>query len=283
MADINGCLLGLYEKALPAELSWDERLATAKSAGYDFIEISIDETDERLSRVNWTRGQREDLRNLLCRHTMPILSMCLSGNRRYPIGSENRETREKGIRLIKDAVDFSQDIGIRIIQLAGYDEYYNESNDKTRELFLHALMDVVEYGAVRGICLALETVDTDLIDSTEKAMRFVSMIGSPYLQVYPDVGNITAMGKDVEKDFLSGRGHIVAIHLKDTLPGQFRDIPYGTGTVNFIAFFKLLKKMEYKGLLVAEMWATEDPRASIEYIGTARSFLLKKYEEAVLP
>jgi L-ribulose-5-phosphate 3-epimerase len=282
LANINGCLLGLYEKALPAELSWEERLATAKSAGYDFIEISIDETDERLSRVNWTRAQREELRNILYRYNMPILSMCLSGNRRYPIGSENVEIRQKGICLIKDAVDFSQDIGIRIIQLAGYDEYYNESNDKTRELFLHALMDVVEYGASRGICLALETVDADLVDSIEKAMKFVSMIGSPYLQVYPDVGNITAMGKDVEKDFLSGRGHIVAIHLKDTLPKQFRNIPYGTGTVDFTSFFKLLKKMDYKGLLVAEMWATEDREASIGYISKARSFLLEKYNEAII-
>ena len=282
MANINGCLLGLYEKALPADLSWEERLTSAKSAGYDFIEISIDETDERLSRMNWPREQREELRNLLYRHSMPILSMCLSGNRRYPIGSENDEIRKKGVCLIKDAVDFSQDIGIRIIQLAGYDEYYNESNDRTRELFLHALMDVVEYSASRGICLALETVDTDLVDSIENAMKFIRMIGSPYLQVYPDIGNITAMGKDVDKDFRSGKGHIVAIHLKDTLPGKFRDIPYGSGTVDFAAFFQLLQSMDYKGLLVAEMWATEDREASIGYVGTARSYLLNKYEEAIL-
>jgi L-ribulose-5-phosphate 3-epimerase UlaE len=41
--------IGLYEKALPAELSWEERLAAAGQAGYDFVEISIDESDERLS------------------------------------------------------------------------------------------------------------------------------------------------------------------------------------------------------------------------------------------
>lgn len=280
MAGINGCLLGLYEKALPADLGWEERLAIAKVSGYDFIEISIDETDERMSRVNWTRARREELRHLLYRQNMPILSMCLSGNRRFPIGSENDETRRRGIRLIKDAVDFAQDIGIRIIQLAGYDEYYNESNDTTRELFLHALTDVVEYGAARGICLALETVDTDLVGSIENAMKYVKMIGSPYLQVYPDIGNITAMGKDVETDFDSGKGHIVAIHLKDTVPGKFRNIPYGAGTVDFVSFFSILKKMEYSGLLVAEMWATDDRAGSIEYVRTAKAFLVDKYKEA---
>ena len=37
--------LGLYEKAMPPELSWEEKLLAAKEAGYDFVEISIDETE----------------------------------------------------------------------------------------------------------------------------------------------------------------------------------------------------------------------------------------------
>ena len=35
--------IGLYEKAMPPTLSWREKLAFAKEAGYDFVEISIDE------------------------------------------------------------------------------------------------------------------------------------------------------------------------------------------------------------------------------------------------
>ena len=278
--NINGCLLGLYEKALPGDLSWDERLSTAKAAGYDFLEISVDETEERLSRVNWTDAQREALVGAISRHNMPILTMCLSGNRRFPIGSQDEEIRRRGTCLIKDAVDFSLSVGIRIVQLAGYDEFYNEANERTQELFVASLREVVEYAAGKGVSLALETVDTELMDSIEKAMKFVSLVNSPYLQVYPDLGNITAAGKDIEKDFFTGAGHIMAIHLKDTRPGQVREIPYGAGTVDFVSFFRLIKKMDYKGLLVAEMWATNDRSSSIEYIRTAREFLLEKYREA---
>ena len=32
--------IGLYEKAMPKELSWREKLEAAKDAGYDFLEIS---------------------------------------------------------------------------------------------------------------------------------------------------------------------------------------------------------------------------------------------------
>lgn len=47
--------LGIYEKALAKDLSWPERLVLAKSCGFDFVEMSVDETDERLSRLDWER------------------------------------------------------------------------------------------------------------------------------------------------------------------------------------------------------------------------------------
>lgn len=280
--NIFGCLLGLYEKALPEYMSWDERLKIAKQTGYDFMEISIDETDERMGRVRCSPGEIDELVGAIRRQQMPILTMCLSGNRRYPIGSESAQTRKLGIDLIKGAVDFSVHIGIRIVQLAGYDEYYSEQNQRTRVLFEQALREVVDYAAGRGVALAFETMETDLMDSIEKAMKYVKEIDSPYLQVYPDVGNLTAMGQEIREDFESGQGHIMAIHLKDTMPGVVREIPYGEGTVDFVSFFKLMREMEFSGLFVAEMWATKDDEASIEYIKTARDFLFEKYQQSII-
>ena len=37
---------------MPSSWSWIEKLTAAKTAGFDFLEISIDETDEKLSRLN---------------------------------------------------------------------------------------------------------------------------------------------------------------------------------------------------------------------------------------
>lgn len=50
--------LGLYEKAIKLDLTWEEKLTCAKESGFDFVEISIDETDEKLKRLNWTRDER---------------------------------------------------------------------------------------------------------------------------------------------------------------------------------------------------------------------------------
>ena len=119
-----------------------------------------------------------------------------------------------------------------------------------------------------------------MMDSIEKITKFIDRARSPYLNIYPDVGNLTSAGIDVRRDFMTGIGHIMAIHLKDTMPGMIRDIPYGEGTVDFISFFRFLKKINFKGLLVAEMWATDDPQASVQYVRTAKEFLLERYKAA---
>ena len=81
--------IGLYEKAMPGTLSWQEKLEAAKKAGFDYIEISIDETDEKLARLDMPKAERMMLINTCLVMGMPIRSMCLSGHRKFPIGSND--------------------------------------------------------------------------------------------------------------------------------------------------------------------------------------------------
>jgi L-ribulose-5-phosphate 3-epimerase len=103
--------VGLYEKALPAALSWDERLAAAGQAGYDFVEISIDESDERLGRLDWSASQRAALRRAIDQTGIHIMTMCLSGHRKYPLGSHDPELRRRGQDILYKAIRFAGDVG----------------------------------------------------------------------------------------------------------------------------------------------------------------------------
>ncbi len=281
MSDIRKNLFGLYEKALPAYLSWTERLSMAKRAGYDFVEISIDETDERINRLSWAKEEKAELINAVLETGIPILTMCLSGNRRFPVGSKDRDIREKGKTLIKNAIKFSVDIGVRIIQLAGYDEYYNESDDVTAQNFLDAILECADYAAQYDMMLAFETMDTPHLDSIKKAMFYVDKVKSPWLNVYPDIGNLSSMKVDIRSDFYAGKDHIVAIHLKDTRENEFRRVEFGEGIVDFVEFFRLLNEMQYKGPFVVEMWSDDD-LDSIAGAEKAREFLLEKMNEALI-
>ncbi|OSA89724.1 UNVERIFIED_ORG: L-ribulose-5-phosphate 4-epimerase [Clostridium botulinum] len=249
--------LGLYEKSMPNHLTWEEKLNCAKECGFDTIEISIDETEEKLSRLDMSIEERRNLVNLMFKTGIGIRTMCLSGHRKYPLGSLNEETRNRGIEIMKKAVNLASDLGIRVIQVAGYDVYYEEGNDETRKYFEENLKLSVEIASSKGIILAFETMETKFMNTIEKAMEFVGMVDSPYLQVYPDCGNVKNAtlnyGTTVIDDFETGRGHIAAVHLKETVPGKFREITFGAGHVNFE---EVIKKSWELGVrkFTAEFW-----------------------------
>lgn len=136
--------LGIYEKALPAGECWLERLKLAKALGFDFVEMSLDETDARLARLDWSPEQRLALVKAVAETGVRVPSMCLSAHRRFPLGSEDDAVRHQGLEIMRKAIRPAQDVGIRVIQLAGYDVYYQQANDETRRRFRDGLKQSVE-------------------------------------------------------------------------------------------------------------------------------------------
>ena len=254
---MNQYAIGLYEKAIPKTMSWSEKLLCAKDCNYDFLEISIDETEDKLSRLNWTKEQRREMLDLMRNLDLPIRSMCLSAHRKYPFGASDKAVRDRGMEIMEKAISFADDLGIRIIQLAGYDVYYEEGNEKSRERFIENLEKATKMAATRGILMGFETMETEFMNTTEKAMQYVNLIGSPYLGVYPDSGNLTnaslLYNKSVAEDLETGRGHIVAMHLKETLPGVFREVPFLTGHVDFEGVIRKARDLGVRRF-VTEMW-----------------------------
>jgi L-ribulose-5-phosphate 3-epimerase len=272
--------IGLYEKALPKSLSWDERLTAARDAGYSFMEISIDETDERIERLKWDMAKKKNLREISENTGIPILTMCLSGNRRFPIGSSFGGIQKKGMEMIFDAIWFASHLGIRIIQLAGYDVADGEkSTELSRKTFGINLEKSLSLASSLGVMLAVENVDGDFGDSLDKIMLYIREINSPWLQIYPDFGNLAAMGHDFEKQLKTYGGHIAAMHVKDTRPGIIRNVVFGEGTVDFLSAFNTLKSIGFKGPFLLEMWA-DNKNDNYEIIRVAREWVLEKMEIA---
>lgn len=249
--------IGLYEKAMPGTLTWREKLQCAKNAGFDFVEISIDETDAKLARLDWTAEERAGLLCAMRETGIPIRSMCLSGHRKYPFGSHDPSVCARSMEIMEKAILLADDLGIRIIQLAGYDVYYETGDMGTRQRFYENLRAAVAMAAARGILLGFETMETEFMNTVEKAMEYVSAVGSPWLGVYPDLGNLTnaakQYGTSVDADLEAGKGHLLAMHLKETVPGVFREVSFGTGHVDFSAGIAQAWRLGIRRY-VTEMW-----------------------------
>jgi len=270
---------GVYEKALPADLGWPQRLAAAARAGYDFVEISLDESDERVARLEWTRGQRQEMRRVLADAPATIDSMCLSAHRTYALGSASEPQRQRALDIMRKAIDFSAELGIRIVQVAGYDVHYEPSTERTQALYMESILQSAQWARQSCVMLGLENVECPIADSIEKGMTFVRAADTPWFQMYPDVGNLTAMQKDVPREIRAGAGHIVGVHLKDTRVGEYRRVPFGQGLVDFTAAFRTLKEIDFRGPFMVEMWneAAADPAALVT---AARRWLLERLAAA---
>ena len=74
-----------------------------------------------------------------------------------------------------------------------------------------------------------------------------------------------------------GRGRIIAMHLKETVPGKFREIPFGTGHVDFE---KGIRKAWELGVrrYVTEFWYTGNPdwEQDLDYAARTMSAILDR-------
>ena len=190
--------LGIYEKALPLDIDWYERLDLARQVGFDFVELSCDESAERQARLDWTKSERRRLRDAVDKSGVPLMTLCLSAHRALALGSAHPGTRRKGLDLMQKAIDFSLDLGVRIIQIAGYYDYYGASDSGSERRYLESLEQGIPWASEAGLMLGVETMEgANVVDSISRALRHVEALNSPWFQIYPDIGNLAAHGFDL--------------------------------------------------------------------------------------
>ena len=278
--------LGLYEKALPPEMDWEQRLSTAKRLGYDYLEISIDEKDFRMERLDWSDAEKDILHNAIHKTGVQIPSMCLSCHRRFPYGSADPAIRDKAHELMEKAILFCREYGIRVIQLAGYDVYYEESTPESLQFFMEGLRSAAKLAEQYQVMLAMEIMDTELLSSITRYKRYKEEIPSSWFTVYPDLGNLTAWGNDVRSELTLGIHDIIGVHLKDTLavtptfPGKFKCVTFGEGCVDFASGFRILEDLGYAGPYMMEMWYSEGMDWE-DYITKAKRYIEEQFRKGV--
>ena len=279
-------LLGLYEKALPPWMDWETRLRTAGELGYDYVEISIDEKDERIGRLYWDASKRKELHDAMAKTGISIPSMCLSCHRRFPYGSKDPATRATAHELMEKAILFCREFGIRVIQLAGYDVYYEESTEESLQYFLEGLRSAARLAEKYQVMLAMEIMDTPLMSSITRYKKYKDDIPSPWFTVYPDLGNLTAWGNDVRSELTLGIHEIVGVHLKDTLAvtptfeGKFKCVTFGEGCVDFAGEMGILEELGYAGPYMMEMWY-QDGMDYVDYITKAKNYIEEEFRKGV--
>ena len=265
-------VFGIYEKAVIPQ-SFEQMFRDARKAGYQSFELSIDATNERLKRLLWGKEEAAEVWQAALRQDMKILTMCLSGHKRFPLGSSDPRITEAGMKIMEKALELGGRLGIRIIQLSGFDVYdQEERTSETKKRYVEHIYQASRMAERACMTLAIEPVEGNLL-AVRDTMEVIRAIDSHCLQIYPDVANINSLGIDPIPELPCGKGHIVAVHMRDSLPGIYdATIPFGSGCLDFDGVFRKLDEIGFCGPLVVEMWNADRPEY-MESIRQAREYM----------
>ena len=272
---MRGIKLGIYEKALVGLPDWAAFFAQVPDAGFSFVDLSIDESPERAARLDWDRATRRLVRDAAADAQVQIGGLCLSLHRSVMPGSTDPEMRRRAADVYRKGIRLASDLGVGVVQVAGYYAYYEPYDPGARQRYVDTLLDAVPHAAREGIVLGIENVDGNDIASVPDVMELVDLADSPWVQCYPDVGNIAGHGGESAAELQAGEGHIVALHVKDVLPGRPRRVPFGTGIADFDSAFKELARQGWSGRVMLEMWHDDAPD-SLDSCRVARKFIEEK-------
>ena len=284
---VDGLALGIYEKALASSSlrtadDWRALLAQVPTAGFSFLDLSIDESPEREARLEWDAAACRRVRDAADAVGTDIGGICLSIHRRIGPGSADPAVRRRAREVMARGLQVCHDLGVPVIQIAGYYCYYEAPGPDAERWYGELLADAVPMAARLGVVMGIENVDGTDVTSIRKAMEFVDAVGSPYLQVYPDLGNIAEQQLDPAVELTAGEGHMVAMHAKDVRPGEPRRVEMGVGTVDWSRSFELLRAQHWAGRLMIEMWNDDAPDSVARCID-AREFIEDRAASAGIP
>ncbi len=255
--------VGVYEKAFPETLSLNEMLKEAKQAGFDFFEINIDRTEQRISRVfddEYIRMAKDAIRE----NDFAISSLGLSALGTYTLGHPDPVVVGRGMEIFRHTVIFAEKLGIRMIQIPGADMPKSDRRDEsTDERFFENLKRAADFAYAHGMLLGIENMENDYMDTVEKCLKAEAAVSSPYLRLYPDSGNITNAFSNnmpaIISDLSKARGHALAFHFKEVTPVRYGGLFYGDGWVDFPSIAREAYGIGIKRFTM-EYWYTGNPQ-----------------------
>ena len=108
-------------------------------------------------------------------------------------------------------------------------------------------------------------------DTWKKVGRYVKR-GAKGCAIFPS--------RDVCEDMLLGKGNMIALHLKETRPGVFREVPFLTGHVDFEAIIHMAWNMGIRRY-VTELWdvGQDDWKEAICFANQSMRCILDKQSE----
>ncbi|MCX7884159.1 MAG: sugar phosphate isomerase/epimerase [Caloramator sp.] len=239
----------------------EESIILAKKAGFDGIELALDETGE-LS-LNTDKANILRIKNIAEENNIEICSLATGLYWKYSITSENKKIREKAKDIVKKQLEIASMIGANAILvipgIVGADFIKDceiVSYDKVYEYSLEAFQELKRYAEDLKVNIALENVWNKFLLSPLEMRDFVDKIGNNYVGVYLDIGNVVYTGYPEQWVSILNK-RIKKIHFKDfkrSIGNINGFVDLLSGDVNYPNVIRSLRQINYNDYVIAEVF-----------------------------
>jgi sugar phosphate isomerase/epimerase len=110
-------------------------------------------------------------------------------------------------------------------------------------------------GEKHDITIAVKAHVANALHKPEDLDRLITDIGSPRLRAAYDFSHFERQGLELEPSLRAVAKHTVFIHVKDGKgdPAAFQFLLPGEGTIDYVAYFRLLDQLQYRGSVMVEV------------------------------
>ena len=177
----------------------------------------------------------------------------------------DEDARKAGCRQFKLQCEAAKELGIPIVSLCTGSKSpkgkwtWDDANleQKSWDDLMRSTDEIIRYAEDNGIILGVETEASNVINTPDKARKYLDSVGSPNLKIIMDGANlfrpeeVSRMDEVLEYAFAVLGKDIVSAHAKDlALKSGMSFVAAGEGQLNFELYVKLLKQYGYNGPLI---------------------------------
>jgi L-ribulose-5-phosphate 3-epimerase len=232
----------------------------AKEAGFEGIELSLNETGE--VSLESSNVELLEIKKFAKEIEIDIPSVATGLYWNYSLTSEEKKIRDKAKSIVKKQLETAAILGANNILVVpgavGVDFVPGSkvvSYDRAYDLSLEAFIELKHEAEKLNVSIGLENVWNKFLLSPLEFRDFIDKIGSKFVGSYLDIGNVIYNGYPEQWVRILGK-RIKKVHFKDfrrsigTLSG-FVDLL--AGDVNFPEVMKALQEVGYNDYAFAEM------------------------------
>ena len=251
---------GISIWSFPA-MSLNDSFALAKKAGFEGVEVALDEKDGEIT-LNSTEKDLLEIKKQAENNGIELYSVASGLYWSYFLNDDDEKVRIKARDIVKKQLECASVLGCESIlvipgcvnaefaapgKIVDYETSYYRS--------LESVKLVKEYAAQYKVEIGLENVWNKFLLSPLEMRSFIDAVDSEWVGSYLDIGNTLAFGYP-EHWISTLNKRIKKVHFKDyrtEAGGLHGFVDLLAGDVNYPAVVETLGKVGYDGWVTAEM------------------------------